>query len=253
MLEDAIEHTHRMRFATGNIPELGPIVKIERNHGTCRFRRLHSLDDHVRRRRRQRRKNAAAMEPAYTAGKYFSPIEIAGLEHAASLVSPVVEHHRRAHTLPAVAIDRGHVRSVDAVVLEALVERFDTHRAHGVIDQFADRIVDHRRDDAGLEAETRRQVRRAVEFAAADVNIALCRTPKGNDAGVKTVNQCPKRHEIQSALRRNIQPIRHITPPRFRSSESTRMPCREAVPRPSRAICNTIFPNARLFDGLLFL
>ena len=87
------------------------------------------------------------------------PIEIARLQQRGRFVAAVVEHHRRAHAVAAVAIDGRHVRAGDAVVLEVLVERLDAHGPHALGDQIADRIIDHGGGDAGLEAEAIGQVR----------------------------------------------------------------------------------------------
>ena len=98
----------------------------------------------------QRGEDAAAVEPAHAAGEDVLPVEIARLELRAGFVAAVVEHHRRAHALAAVAVDRGHVRAVDAVVLEVLVEGLHAHRAHALGDQVADGIIHHGGGDAGL-------------------------------------------------------------------------------------------------------
>ena len=76
-----------------------------------------------------------------------------GLSCAGGFVAAVVEHHRRAHALAAVAVNRGHVRAVHAVVLELLVERLHAHRPHALGDQVADGIIHHGRGDAGVEPE----------------------------------------------------------------------------------------------------
>ena len=78
----------------------------------------------------ERREDAAAVEPAHAAAEDRVPVEVARLQLRGGLVGAVVEDDRRAHAVAAIAVDGGHVRPADAVVLEALVERRDPHRAH---------------------------------------------------------------------------------------------------------------------------
>jgi hypothetical protein len=74
-------------------------------------------------------------------------------------------------------------------VLEALVEGLDAHGLHSLGNQLADRIIDHRGGDTGGQAEAVRQVRGAVEFAAADMDLALGGLAEGDDARVETMDQ----------------------------------------------------------------
>ena len=78
---------------------------------------------------------------------------------------------------------------VHAVVGEPLVERLHPHRPHPLGDQFADRVVDHRRGDAGLQAEAVRQVGRDVELAAADVDLARGRLAERDDSRIQPMDQ----------------------------------------------------------------
>ena len=79
------------------------------------------------------------------------PIEIAGLQPSGRFVRAIVEDHWTAHALAPIAVDSGDVRAGHPIVLEALVERLDAHRPDAFGNQIADRIVDHRRGDAGLQ------------------------------------------------------------------------------------------------------
>ena len=88
--------------------------------------------------------------PAKIAFQSKSP----GFSCAAASLRAVVKDHRRAHAVAAVAVNGRHVRAGDAVVLEMLVERLHAHGAHALGDQIADRIIDHRGGDAGLQAES---------------------------------------------------------------------------------------------------
>ncbi|MFT3961480.1 hypothetical protein [Propionivibrio sp.] len=197
VLENPVEHRHGPRLPAGHVPQLGPVVQVERHHGAGRLGGLHAFHDDVRRRLGKRREDAAAMEPAHAAGEDFLPVEIARLEQAAGLVGAVVEDDGRTHAKAAVAIDRGHVRPAHPVVLETLVEGLHAHGADRAVDQLADGIIDHGRHDARLHAEAVRQVGRAVELAAAHVNPAFCRLAERHHPGVQTVDERPERNEVQ--------------------------------------------------------
>src|SRR5207302_5129659 len=89
----------------------------------------------------------------------------------ARLIGAVVKDHRRTHPLAAVAIYGGEVRTADAVVLEPFVEGRHTGFTHPRLHQLADAIVDHRRGNAGLEAETIGKIGGHVVFTAGDVDL----------------------------------------------------------------------------------
>ena len=61
-------------------------------------------------------------------------------------------------------------------------------------------IIHHGRGDAGLAAETIRQVGGHVELAAADVDLALRRLAKGDDARVEAMDQRAEGQEVQGAV-----------------------------------------------------
>ena len=132
-----------------------------------------------------------------------------GLSMRARLVAAVVEHHRRAHALAPVAINRRHVRAADAVVLEPLVKRFHAHRPHALGDQVADGIIHHGGGDAGVQAEAIGEVGGAVEFAAADVDVALGGLAERDDAGIETMDQGAEGQEVQRAFFGDVQTIFH--------------------------------------------
>ena len=92
--------------------------------------------------------------PAKMAFQSKSP----GLSRAAASLRAVVEDDGGAHAVAAVAVDGGHVRAADAVVLEVLVEGPDAHRADALGDQVADGVIDHGGGDAGFQAEAIGQV-----------------------------------------------------------------------------------------------
>ena len=192
-----------------DVPELGAIVQVKGDHRARRLRRFHPFDDHVAGGFRQCRENAAAVEPAHTAGKDRFPVKVSGFELRRGFVRAVVKHDRRADTLPAIAVNRRHVRTVHAVVLECFVKGLDAHRFHALGDQIADGIVDHRGRDACLHAEAVGQVGGAVELAAADVDRAVRRFPKRDDPRVEAVDKRADGDKIQRAFLTDIQTVFH--------------------------------------------
>ena len=60
----------------------------------------------------KRGEDAAAMEPAHAARENLAPVKIARLQTARSFIAAVIENHRGAHALAAVAKDSGHVGAV---------------------------------------------------------------------------------------------------------------------------------------------
>ena len=88
---------------------------------------------------------------------------------------------------------------------KVLVEGFDAHGAHIAVDHFADRVVNHRRNDAGVETKTVGEVGRTVVFATTDVDFALTGLAERQDAGIQAVNEGTQRNKVESALfgRRN--------------------------------------------------
>jgi len=145
------------------------------------------------------------VEPAYAAGEDGIPVEIARLQQRGGFVRAIVEHDRRAHAVAAITVHSGHVRAVDAVVLETLVKGLHTHGAHALRHQLADWIVDHGAGDAGVQVEGVGQIGRDVEFATADVDLAFRGLAEGNDAGVDAVHERAQGDDVQSAVGTDIQ------------------------------------------------
>ena len=149
------------------------------------------------------------MKPAHALGEDRLPVDVSGLQLGRSFIAAVVEDHRGADALAAIAVDRRHVRTVDAVVFEMPVEWRDAHCTHALGDQVADRVVNHRRSDAGLQPEAIREIGRDVEFTAADVDVAVGGFPEGNDSGIETMDQCAEGQEVQGAVRTDVQAVFH--------------------------------------------
>jgi len=102
---------------------------------------------------------------------------------------------------------------VTPFVLEPLIERLHAHGFDALGHQIADRVIHHRRRDAGIEAKAVRQVGRHIKFAAAHVNLAMCRLAERNNAGVQTMDQRAQRQKVQRALVTNLQTIAHAILP----------------------------------------
>src|SRR5439155_3345783 len=136
-------------------------------------------------------------------------VEVARLEPGRRLVGAVVEDDGRAYADAAIAIDGGDIRAGDPIVGIALVEGRHSHRPDPIFHQFTDGIMDHRADDAGLEAEAVRQVGGDVELSAADMDTALGRFAERDDSWVQAVDKRAQRHQVQRAGRRYSQSILH--------------------------------------------
>ena len=63
--------------------------------------------------------------------------------------------------------------------------------------QFADAVVDHRRRDAGAQAEAIAEIRRDVVFAAGDVDVEGTRLAKRNDAGIEPMDKGADGQKVQ--------------------------------------------------------
>ena len=70
----------------------------------------------------------------------------------------------------------------------------------------ADGVIHHRRSDAGLQAEAIGQIGGDIEFAAADVNVALRCLSKRDDARVETMDKTANRHEVEAPSWRIFRP-----------------------------------------------
>src|SRR5919205_1538907 len=210
VLDDARHGLDRAPLAARNLPELLAEVQVERSHGARGLRRPHRFNDDLGRRLRQRREDAARVEPAHAAREYLVPVEVARLQERGGLVRAVVEDDGGADAVAAVAVDGGEVGAAHAVVLEPLVEGLDAHRADALLHEVADGVGDHRRDDAGVEAEAVGEVGRAVELAARDVYVAARGLAEGDDAGVDAVDERAQRDEVERAFPFDVQTVTHL-------------------------------------------
>ena len=161
---------------------------------------MHPFENQLRGGGGKCREDAARVEPADAGCKDRVPVEIAGLEHGAGFVGPVVKHEGGPDALAAVAVNCGQVRPPDAVVVEPLVERCYTGLAHPRLHELADAVADHGGRDARAQAKAIRQPRGHVVFAARDVNLERACLAEGNDARVEAVDQGAEGQKIQRAL-----------------------------------------------------
>src|SRR5581483_8869897 len=97
----------------------------------------------------------------------------------------VVKNDRCAHAVAAIAIDRGHVRTADAIVIEMLVEGLDAHPPHAFSDEIANRIIDHGSRDPGAQAKAVGEISRQVDRAGANMSLARSRCLRWHDAGME--------------------------------------------------------------------
>src|SRR6185295_5646707 len=144
------------------------------------------------------------MEPTQASGKDLVPRKVTCFELSGRFVAAIIKNNRRSHALSAVTEYGGHIWTLDPVMLETFIEWLDPHGPHAFGDQFSNRIVHHRRDNAGSQPKALSQVGGDVEFTSADVDLALGRLMKGNYARIKPMNECPEAYQVQRALRGNV-------------------------------------------------
>ncbi len=145
------------------------------------------------------------MKPTQATSHDLLPDEISRLQLRSRLVASVVEDDRRTDARSSIAIDRGHVRSADAIMLEALVERSDTHRSHTLIDQLTDRRIDHRGGNGCVHAKATGQIGSAIELTPTDMDAAFRRLAERNHARVEAMHHGSEREEVEFTTRWNLQ------------------------------------------------
>ena len=123
-----------------------------------------------------------------------------GFSRRCGFVGAIVKDDRRAHAMSAIAVNGRHVRAGHAIVRKVLVKRLDAHSPDALGDQIADRIIDHRRRDAGVQSKAIGEIGRDVELTAADVNLALGRLAKRDDAGIKAMHEGAEGKEIETPV-----------------------------------------------------
>ena len=209
VLDNPLHHRQGLFVAAPDVPEFLAEIEVEGRDGAGGFGGFHGFDDQRAGGFGQRGENAAAMEPAHARAENLLPVEIAGLEQRAGFVAAVVKHHGGAHAVALVAVHRGVVRAAHAVVLEFLVKWLHAHRPHALGNQVANGIIHQRRRDAGVQAEAVRKIGGAIELAAADVDVALGRLAKRDDARIEAVDERAEGQEIQRAIFGNVQTFAH--------------------------------------------
>src|ERR1043166_2705455 len=122
------------------------------------------------------------MKPPHAVAEDRFPIEIARLQKCRRFVRTVVKNHRWPYAVAAVAVNRRDVWSRHTVVIEPFIKWFDSNRLDASRDQVADRVLDHRGDNAGVQTKAVCEIGGDVIFAAAHVDLALMCFAKRNDA-----------------------------------------------------------------------
>ena len=179
--------------AARDLPELLAEVEVEGADGARRLGRLHALDDHLGGGRRQRREDAAAVEPAHAAARRSPssrsrPASAGPPPRSSGCRRPPARARRspgRSRPSPCWARARRRGRSACRTAVTPIAL---TRSAISV----ADRVVDHRGGDAGLEAEAVGQVRGAVELAAAHVDRAARGLAERDDARDRAGARAPR-------------------------------------------------------------
>ena len=77
-------------------------------------------------------------------------------------------------------------------MLEMFIKWFYTHCPHPFSDQITDRVIDHRRGDAGLQAEAVCQIGRHIELSAADMDLHSVALRKGMIPGSRRWISAPR-------------------------------------------------------------
>ena len=200
-------------LATPEVPEFLTEIQVEADNSPRLFRRLHSFDDELTGGFGQCGKDTAAVKPANPAGKDLIPPKVSRLELCGRFIRTVVEHHRGTDTLPAVTVHSCHIGTSNAIVLEALVERLHPHGAYPFGDKVADRIINHRGHDAGVQSEAIRQVGGNIELTATHMDMALRCLAKRDDAWIQTMHQCTDGNKIEGGFFTNGQACTHFPLP----------------------------------------
>ena len=193
--------------SSGNLPQLRSIVQVKADDRSRFLRSLHSLDNDFGRRRGQSGEDAATVKPAAATGKDRLPVDVALLELSGGFVRPVVKNNGSTHAAALVAVDSGHVRAVDSVVLVHLVKRRDPHCPDTFLNQLAERVVHHRGRDAGVHFEAVGEIRRTVELATADMDRALSRFAERDSAWINPVDHGTQGKKVEATGGGNVQHV----------------------------------------------
>jgi len=108
----------------------------------------------------------------------------ASTEPTSAELSLIRPWYRRTHAVCSVAVDRSDIRAGDAIMLEHLIEGGHAHGPNPLSDQVANRILDHRGNNAGMQTEAVGEVGGYIEFTAADMDPAIVCLAERNYAWV---------------------------------------------------------------------
>src|SRR2546426_475667 len=93
------------------------------------------------------------MKPAHAIAKNRCPVKVARLQLRGSFISAVIKHDRRPHAVTAIAVHSRDVWPGHSVMLKPFIDWRNAHCFDASSDQFSDRVIDHGRGDAGLQAK----------------------------------------------------------------------------------------------------
>src|SRR5258708_5773848 len=149
------------------------------------------------------------MEPPRTSAKDFLPVEVPRLQLRRRLVATIIKNHWGSDALTAIAVNRGHIGPMNAIVFEAPIKRRHSHRANTFGDQFANRIIDHCADNARAKTKAISQIRRDIKLPSTYMDLAFSRLTERDNSRIKPVDQSAQGHKIKPPVLRNLQAIIH--------------------------------------------
>ena len=209
VIDNRPKHLMSPLHPTHRLPQLLPVVQVERANNSSSPGGLHRFDHQLRRSLRQRSEDSPAVKPPNTLGEYRLPVEITRLQQRRSFVAAVIKHNRSANPKPLIAVHRRNIRSARSIMLESLIERTETHSPHPLGDQIANRIGHHCRRDSCTLTKSVGQIRGNIELAAAHMDCKLRSLAERNDTRIETMHHRTEGKQIERPLLRNFEAKTH--------------------------------------------
>ena len=190
-------------MTTDALPERRTIIQIVGNDGAIFLGRLHRFDHDVRRGLSERGVDSTGVEPTGAEfPKNMIPVDIAGLELRSGGIPAVRHAHRAADSKAALRKVKSVTHTAaDAVVFTPLDEVGGNPTLHDkILHEVTDLIIDERRDDAGLVAETFAEAARSIVFAAAFPGTKRARGADATFTGIEAKHHLAERDLIELAV-----------------------------------------------------
>src|SRR3981081_3446294 len=204
VIDNRPKHLMSALHPAPRLPQLLPVVQVERADNSSSPGGLHRLNHQLRRSLRERSEDAAAMKPPHTFSKNRLPVEITRLQQRRSFVAAVVEYNRSTHPQTLIAVHRRNIRSARSIVFESLIERTHTHPPHPLRNQITDRIGHHCRRDSSALTKSIGQIRGDIELAAAHMNGKLRSLAERDDTRIERMHHRTERKQIARPLLRKF-------------------------------------------------